>query len=64
MARMASVVKGQYQETTQMKDIVEPSDDEKLDSVTEPLESTVVTKKEVKESTSNRYLTRNYHLIA
>ena len=64
MARMASVVKGQYPETTQMKDIVEPSDDEKLDSVTEPLESTVVTKKEVKESTSNRYLTRNYHLIA
>ena len=57
MARMASVVKGQYQETTQLKDIVEPNDNEKSNSVTEPLEHTVVTKKDVKESISNRYVT-------
>ena len=56
MARMASVVKGQYQETTQIQDVVDPSADEKSNSITEPLENTVVTKKEVKESTSNRYV--------
>ena len=54
MARMASVVKGQYPETTQIKDVVEPSDDEKCNSITEPLENTVVTKKDVTESISNR----------
>ena len=53
---MASVVKGQYQETTQIQDVVDPSADEKSNSITEPLENTVVTKKEVKESTSNRYV--------
>ena len=56
MARMASVVKGQYQETTQIQDVVDPSADEKSNSMTEPLENTVVTKKEVKESISNRYV--------
>ena len=56
MARMASVVKGQYQETTQIQDVVDPSADEKSNSITEPLENTVVTKKEVKESISNRYV--------
>ena len=56
MARMASVVKGQYQETTQIQDVVDPSADEKSNSMTGPLENTVVTKKEVKESISNRYV--------
>ena len=56
MARMASVVKGQYQETTQIQDVVDPSADEKSNSMTEPLENTVVTKKELKESISNRYV--------
>ena len=56
MARMASVVKGQYQETTQIQDVVDPSADEKSNSITEQLENTVVTKKEVKESISNRYV--------
>ena len=55
MARMASVVKGQYQETSQMEDVLEPSDNEKSTTISEPLENSVVTKKEPKDSISNRY---------
>ena len=55
MARMASVVKGQYQETSQMEDVLEPSDNEKSTTISEPLEHTVVTKMEPKDPISNRY---------
>ena len=54
MARMASVVKGQYQETTQMDDVVEPNDEDQRSSPSEPHENTLIAKKEQKESQNNR----------
>ena len=55
MSRMASVVKGQYQATKQMDDVVEPNAGEKAATLPAPLETTTLEmKKDPKDSPPTR----------
>ena len=50
MSRMASVVKGQYQTTKQMEDVVEPNTEDNSAAVSAPPESTLADTKDLKDS--------------
>ena len=50
MSRMASVVKGQYQTTKQMEDVVEPNTEDNSAAVSAPPETTLEDTKDLKES--------------
>ena len=54
MSRMASVVKGKYPKTTQIEDVVEPSN-ENTNAPTVSSENSSTKKKGAEESSPNRY---------
>ena len=54
MSRMASVVKGKYPKTTQIEDVVEPSN-ENTNASTVSSENVSTKKKGAEESSPNRY---------